>query len=123
VADFTRLAATAERLIEKNGRTVTVTKQGKTPTDSTKPWRGLSTPGVASVTGKAVFVEPSKLQRNEDNVKRAEQGVYFAANNDGGQALETFDTLLDGASTWKILSAELLKPASKKLLYIFAVAR
>ena len=123
MANFTRLAATAKRLVDKNGRSVTLTKQGKTPTDATKPWRGLSTPTVSTVTGKAVFVEPSKEQRNVDNVKRADAVVYFAANNDAGQALETFDTLLDGTTIWKINRAELLKPATKKLLYILEVAR
>lgn len=123
MADFTRLAATAKRLIEKNGRSVTVIKQGKTPTDATKPWRGQDTTHLASVTGKAVFVQPSKAIQNIDQLKRAEQVAYFAAANDSGQTLETFDLIKDGSTLWKILRAELLQPATKKLLYQFEVAR
>ena len=70
-----------------------------------------------------MFVEPSKAVRNEDQVKRAQQVAYFAADNDVGQALETFDLIVDGAVLWKILRCELLRPADKKLLYQFEVAR
>jgi len=126
LADFVKLAATAKRLVDKNGRTATLIKQGNTPTDPTKPWRGLSTTPVASVTGKVCFVSPSDLglvQENLDNVKRTEKVALFAANNDQGKLLEGFDLIRDGATDWKILRSELLQPATKKLLYMFEVAR
>lgn len=123
MANFVKLAATAQRLIDKNGRTATIVKQGSTPVDATKPWRGQDTTHLAQVTGKAVFVEPSKRVANVDQTKRAEQVAYFAANGDAGQALETFDLIVDGSVIWKILRAELLRPADKKLLYIFEVSR
>ncbi len=126
MADFVALAATAERLIEANGRSVTVTKQGATAADPNKPWRTTPTPVAGSVTGLAVFVAPSSLGyvvENVDNVKRAEQVALFAANNDGGSTLEDFDVIIDGGTTWKILRAEVLQPASTRLLYMFEVSR
>lgn len=126
MADFVALAATAKRLIDANGRTVTVTKQGSTPGDPTQPWRGQSTPVVSEVTGKAVFVDPSTLGalfQNVDNVKRGEQIALFAASNDGGYSLETFDTLTDGTAVWKVEETKLLAPASTRLLYMLRVSR
>lgn len=126
MVDFVKLAATAKRLIDANGRTVTVRKQGSTPVDPAKPWRGQSTPEADSVTGKAVFVSPSDLGyvvENQDNVKRADQVALFSANDDGGKALETFDTIVDGSVEWKILRTEVLKPADTRLIYQFEVSK
>lgn len=126
MVDYVNLAATAERLIEANGHSVTVTQQGQTPTDPTKPWRGQSTPARDSVAGIAVVVDPATMGyevRNEDNVKRADEIVLFAANNDDGKSLENFDTITDGSVVWKILRTQVLKPGATRLLYIFEVAR
>lgn len=126
MVDFVKLAATAERLIEANGRSVTVTKQGKTPVDPNQPWRGSSTPVLDSVTGIAAFVSPGDLGKvvtNVDQLKRVDQVALFAANNDGGKLLEDFDTITDGSVIWKIHRAELLKPGATRLLYLFEVGR
>lgn len=40
MANYVRLAATAKRLIEKNGQNLTFTKNSEIPADPTKPWRG-----------------------------------------------------------------------------------
>ena len=126
MADFVKLAKTAKRLIEANGRQVSVLKQAAVPADPAKPWRGQNTAPVATVSGKAVFVSPGDLgivQQNLDNVKRADMVALFAAANDAGQTLEKFDLIQDGTVLWKILRAELLQPATKKMLYMFEVAR
>lgn len=126
MVDYVSLAATAKRLIDANGRTVTLTKQGNTPATASKPWRGQSSPVVSTVSGKAVFVDPSMMGTmftNEDNVKRGEQIALFAASNDAGNDLHLFDTITDDAVVWKILTAKLLAPASTRILYVFEVAR
>lgn len=126
MADFTKLAATAKRLIEKNGRTVTVQQQAVTAADASMPWRATPTPAAVSVTGKAVFVDSASLgitYVNEDNVKRGVQVALFAASNDGNNELEAFDTIEDGTRTWKITNAEVLQPADTRLLYMFEVAQ
>jgi hypothetical protein len=126
VADFSRMAATAQRLIEANGRPVTIIKHGANPQDSDKPWRAGSQYPVATVTGRAVFVAPSDLGhrvQDVDNVRRAEKVALFAAVNDGGHQLETFDVIEDGDSVWYIIKAEVLQPAATRLLYQFEVRR
>lgn len=126
MADFVKLAATAERLINANGRTVTVVQQGNTPADVDKPWRSATTTARASVSGKAVFVSSSDLGyvvNNPDNVKRAEQVALFSANDDGGRSLEDFDLIVDGSVNWKITHAEVLAPADTRIMYLFEVNR
>jgi hypothetical protein len=127
VADFVGLAATAKRLIDANGRTITVVKFGSVPQDSDKPWRGRREYHEAEVQGKAVFV-PRTLNlasrtEDQDGVDRQMDYFYFAANNDGGFELETFDAIVDGARTWKIASVELIAPADTRVLYQIEVQR
>jgi hypothetical protein len=126
VVDFTKSAATAKRLIDANGRTVTVAKRGNNPQDSDKPWRGQADYDIATVSGKAVFVNSSDLGYSvldEDNVKRSVKVALFAASNDGGEELETFDEIRDGNVKWQITKAELLAPADTRVLYAFEVER
>jgi len=127
VVDYAELASIAETLIEANGRTVTVNKLGITPSDVNKPWRGQSAPAQTTVSGAAVFVTMSDAEFGmlvqNDGVIRGEQVALFAANNDGSNALEDFDQIVDGSVAWRILRTQLLRPGSTRLLYMFEVAR
>ncbi len=130
MADFTKIAKTVKRLIDANGRSVTLIKQGVTEADGTKPWRSDPAPAAESVTGIGVFVstEPGKLGAqwfNPTNLKRGDQVLFFAALDDDGKELQEFDTVtdsLDGA-VWKIVHTQLLSPGLTKLLYQFQVRR
>lgn len=44
MANYAKLAATAQRLIEKNGRAVTLSRRGEIVSDNNKPWRGNTVP-------------------------------------------------------------------------------
>ena len=126
MADFVRMAAVAQRLIQANGRTVTIIRHGKNPQDTDQPWRGSSEYPVATVTGIAAFVAASDLGykvRDAENVKRADKVALFAAADDGGQPLEDFDVIQDGDAVWHIVRCEVLQPGSTRLLYMFEVAR
>jgi hypothetical protein len=62
MADYVRLAATAKRLVESNGRPVSFVRLQDAPADPDKPWRGAAdprTPPAATVAGAAVAVPPS----------------------------------------------------------------
>lgn len=126
MVDFVSLALTAKRLIDANGRTITVVKSGNVVADSAKPWEVSSTPAAASVSGAGVFVDPTLMGQmfsSEEGVKRGEAVCLFAANNDGDYALETFDTITDGTRSWRIIRAKNLQPADTKILYMFEVER
>lgn len=122
------LAATAKRLIDKHGRTVTVVKHdSNTVADPTKPWRGTSTPVAITVTGKAAFVPRTFILASfgQDFDGVLEEGEYalFAANDDGGNDLETFNVMKDGGKDWKIMRTELIAPGDTRVLYMFQVKR
>lgn len=127
MADMAKMAVTAKRLIDLNGRTVTLVKHGNTPADSDKPWRGISSPVEATVTGKAVFVPRTLLQtvfsRDEGGVKMEGEYALFAANDDGGNNLELFNVLQDGGRDWKIKHVELIAPGDTRVLYMIEVER
>lgn len=126
MVDFTKIAALAERLIEANGRSVTVTQQGSIPVDATEPWRGQNSAPQDTAVGEAVFVDSSNSgygMLNIDNVKRGNKICLFAANNATGKNLEDFDTITDGSSAWKIVRTEVLEPGATRILYMFEVSR
>lgn len=127
MADFAKLALTAQRLIAANGRLVTLVKYGSDSQDQDKPWRGRSEYHEAEVIGYAAFV-PGSLTRatvaeNEDGVLREKDYALFAAEDDQGYELESFDAIEDDGVLWKIVSCELINPASKRVLYQFEVKR
>lgn len=121
------VAASVKRQVDKNGRALTLRQQGNNSQDSDKPWRGQDDYHDGSVSGLGVFVSPGAslglVATVEDGLKRAEQVVYFAAANDTGQELEYYDQIVDGTTTWQIVSAQVLNPAGTRLLYLFGVAR
>lgn len=130
MADFAELAAVAKRLIDENGRTVSIIKLDKTAADPNKPWRGPVDPRatpIFTVTGKAVFVPLGGSDLGiewpqDNNLKRGDQVCLFAADNDTGQELEKADEIEDGAGRWAIINTQLLQPADQRLLYFFEVA-
>lgn len=121
------LAATAKRLIDKHGRTVTLLKHGSTPADGNKPWRGVSAPVDATVTGKAAFVPRTfilaSFAADFDGVLEESEYALFAADNDDGELLETFNVMQDGSRDWKIMRTELIAPGDTRVLYMMQVKR
>jgi len=128
VANFTALAATAKRLIDDNGRSITVIKWGSASKDTEKPWRGRRGYREAEVTGAAVFV-PRTLKLStfasddEEGTSRLRNYCYFAADNDAGYDLSTFDAIEDGGVIWRIESVEKIEPAALRVLYQIEVVR
>jgi hypothetical protein len=127
VADFEALAATAKRLVDANGRQVTLIKHGKNPQSGDQPWRGEATYPEAQVSGIAAFVTSTLLLtwkiRTESNVKSGASYALFPAVDDEGHQLEYFDELRDGSTVWRIASVEVLGPADTRLLYLIEVVR
>ena len=130
MVDFVRLAATAERLINANGRTISVIKLEKTAADPAKPWRGPADsrdPAQTTVTGRGSFVPIASAASlgidvaQVDNLKEEAQVCLFPANSDGGNSLERFDEILDRGARWQIVLTSVLQPADTRLMYFFVV--
>ena len=140
MADFARAAATAKRLIEANGRAVTLFKVNRTPDDPAKPWRGTSSApatidgGLEIASVKVAFVPASGSGFGKTLADRAESldvqfqqvgllatdslpsGVTFAD-------VEAADSLRDGADVWKITVREHLRPASQSILFLLGLSK
>jgi hypothetical protein len=132
--DYTKLAATAERLIDGSGRQITLVKFRNVVDDVAKPWRGTATPRATSGSPKATevsvtgtFVEPTSVEElgfmatNTEFTKRAQQIVMVSAKKAGTNDLEDFHEIIDGSVRWKILKVHLLKPGAIRLLYFIEV--
>lgn len=117
--DYEKLASVAQRLIEKNGRDVTVTKRSETPNDSDKPWRGTDTT-VVTVECKALF-KGLEEALGKDGVVRSFQVAEIAAKsavlNEEEVDLTGFDLLTDGTVEWSVERIDPLKPGDRTLLW------
>lgn len=124
--DFVKLAATVNRLINKNGRTVGIQKLSAAAADADKPWKGPGTPTVETqVDCKGVFVPASgtdlgKELVSEELLARVDQVVLVGPN---ATPLEPFTAVLDDGVRWRIEWVQVLKPADVILLYVFGVCR
>jgi len=126
MVDYVKLAATALRLVEKNGRTVQFVKLDTTPlADSTKPWRGTSNPRTtpdATLDLKAVVVGPTSLGFKttvSDFLKKSEQIMIVATTQD----LSQYNEIVDNSRRWKIDGFEKLAPAGTTILYFVGVSQ
>lgn len=124
--NFVKLAATAKRLIDGSGRTISVIREAAVVVDSSQPWRSDPTPVTTTVTGKAAFVSAGSglgITFITEAVRRGNQVCMFPADDDGGNDLTKFTKIADNLVEWQILKAEVLQPAETKLVYLFEVSR
>ena len=124
MADFEALA---KKLIDANGRTVSIIQLNDTPPNPAQPWRGVADPtsGQTAVTGKGVFVQlgGSNLGINFRESDPDDQVLMFPAADDQGFPLEDFDEVLDNTERWKIKETQVLKPGNARYMYFFRVAQ
>jgi hypothetical protein len=128
VANFVALAATAKRLIDANGRAISIVRLSQVVSDPAKPWRGPAAPrGAAATTvpGRGAFVVlgGSGLGIKFKQDLPDSEVCLFPASDDAGQLLEDFDEIIDGPNRWKIVECQVLQPADTRLIYFFQVAR
>lgn len=128
MADFVRLAVTAKRLIEKNGRTLLFYKRERTAANPAQPWRGATaaTPDGSGVSILGCVVPASGSgfgrQRSVDGTSADtfEQVALIAANSvPAGADLESFSSVVDTDSrAWKIDGVEKMQPADVPLVFV-----
>lgn len=124
-------AQKAQTLVAAKGRTVTFVKLDRTQDDPAKPWRGTSDPRTtpaATADVPAVIVPPRGVtflglsQTSTELLKRAEQIIIAAPGPNSTDELETFDEVIDGSKTWKIISTEVLRhDDGPRILYYVGV--
>ncbi len=133
MVDYTSLRLTAERLINENGRTLTLQREDQTNFAVTaEPWRTADPAGanVVSLTVLGVFSEFEKEDFDGSLIRRGDKQVLIAAKDledvqSGSEniKIEDFDTLLDGTEIWKIITAVVIEPGSLRVMFDLQVRK
>lgn len=132
MVDYVKLSAAALRLIQTNGRVITLVQENKTPADPTQPWKG-PTPGTETTdTISAVFVPPNtvrqfgltSLGKGTEFIDMMDRSEQIAIVNPEARELTTFSHIEEADKTrWGIIGLQLLKPADVQLLAFIGVRR
>ena len=121
-ANFRRLA---ERLIEENGRTLSLVRQDQAnPVDPAKPWRASTEAAEITVDVLGVFIEFEKDEVDGSIVMRGDKRVLVAdksVTDEGGSAanlkIEDYNAILDDAVRWRIVTAGVIEPGDTRIMY------
>lgn len=140
MADLVKLAATAKRLVEANGRAVAAFKVNRDPDAPAEPWRGTSTTAAPGDGGLQIpnvlmaFVPATgggfgKLLANGAGslvVAFDQVGLLASASLPAGATpanVEECDALRDGDDLWKIVTRGHLRPATTSLLFVLGLKK
>lgn len=133
MVNFTALAATAKRLVEANGRAVSLLKDNRDPDNPAQPWRGTSTaPSAPEDTQAAIiaFVPAggSGLGRLASDAAgtllvQLDQVGLLAATTVDGIDVEKFDRVLDDGTSWRIVTRAKLQPSTTAVLWVLGLKR
>lgn len=128
--DYTRLAATAQRLIQKNGRSIVFVKLDEASADPTQPWNGPDT-SETTLALNGVFVPPNTVRQFgisalgegtefRDLVTFSEQIIITAQ---GDNDLREYTKVIDRDDRWGIIGLQVLRPGDINLLAFVGVRR
>ncbi len=125
MVNFASFRLLAERLIEANGRTISLVRRDQgNPVDPAKPWRGSTEAATITFDVKGVFIEFEKEDFDGTLVRRGDKRVLIAdksVTDEGGGAvnlkIEDYDHILDGGIRWKIMRAELIEPGPIRIMF------
>ncbi len=116
--DYAKLALTAQRLIEGNGRSVTFIKVSETPIDPNEPWRG-NTSAETTAVANAVLSSYDKEDIDGDLIRAGDQRAVVAELSVPGQDIEDFELLRDDENQeWKIINVTKVRPGPTTLVFV-----
>lgn len=120
-----KFANTAQRLIAKHGREMTLRKVSEDPANPAKEWRGADPDPEQGFEFErpvtAVVTDYSEEEIDGDQVHRGDKRLLVAAKPNVGIDLLRADSLLDGDQVYGIIGGSLLKPGTTEILYDFQV--
>ena len=134
--DYVKLLVKVNKLIVKNGRSVTFWREGRADIDPSKPWKGPMQEidgGDSKVTfvTKGVFVPPNTVREFGitslgegtlvDSMISMSQEIVIIAGTEID--LKQFKMLTDGPRDWGIRAIQVLRPADISVLAFVGVRR
>lgn len=128
MVDYVKLAATANRLVTKSGKSITVRKLNSAPADPTKPWRGAvdpRSPAADTQVVAAVEVAESGIGKliNKKDIPDTVDKFYIAAPGLSTPDLDDFDEVNDGGVDARIVLMKALRPAGTVLIYVIGTCK
>lgn len=131
--DYNKLALTSKRLIDKNGRNITLTKLGAGIADPDKPWRGTQvvtetdpviTKGVFAIGNTSIPTESRGLAFDwvDSELLKVTRHVCIVAA-EGLPVLDEYKVMHEEGQTkpWNIIWGQCLQPGTKRILYVFGL--
>lgn len=131
MVDYVKLGATALRLVQGAGKTITVIQLETAPDDAAKPWRGPADQrGPVAATQDLSAVEIPLQSRiglggmfKKSTVPDNVTNFFLGVAEDGMPDLTNFDELISDGVTYHIEQAESLRPGPRTMLYYFLVSK
>lgn len=131
MVNYSRLATTAARLIQSNGRSITFCKLNETPTDPTKPWYGPGDGEETLLALNGVFVPPNTVRQFglsalgegtefKDLIAFSEQVIITAQ---GDNDLREYTSVIDRNDRWGIIGLQVLRPGDDSIIAFVGVRR
>ena len=128
--NYANMQALAKRLIEENGRSVTLNQLTATPTDSNKPWRANATPrdtlpAEQTVTVTGVYLDTISSRYLGITIQRvdsedAEAKLFMVATTSApDHDLKQFNELVDGIDVYNLTTLNVLQPGSSEIFVAF----
>lgn len=131
MVDYVAFQLLAERLINENGRPLTLQREDQVnAADPAEPWRAPAITEQVTLAVVGVFIEYEKEDFDGSLIRRGDKRVLVAAKDTedvqtGNENIkvEDFDTLLDGTVVWKIITVETIEPGSLRIMYDIQVRK
>ena len=121
MARFDRAIATADRLITKNGKSVTLRNYLHDLTPEAEPWKPADRPGVIDTTVLAAFFEYADKLVDGTLVRQGDQIALIPGNAYTPTATMPLPNaamkVIDGSEEWSIVKAKTLKPNGQLVLH------
>jgi hypothetical protein len=104
---------TAERLINKHGRSLTLEKKVTAPADPNAPWDSNTTaPTTLVVTG---VQDEYAVEQIGSTIEYGD--IKFLVHGSVGTDIENYDSLLDGTKRFRIINVNPIRPGAFTYLY------
>lgn len=125
MVNYASFRSLAERLIEANGRSLSLVRRDQdNPTDPAKPWRDSTEAAEITVVVQGVFIDFEKEDFDGSLVRRGDKRILVADQSvidEGGSAanlnIEDYDHILDGTVRWKILGVKVIEPGDTRIMF------
>ena len=127
--DYTALKAVAKRLIDENGRAVTLRRESRTPADPTKPWSASDTTAAAAgsadgvqalsgIVGVFLDVERDDTAQLPGSLAEEKRGrVLFPAEVALPEEVGPDWVIDDGTRRFEVINAKPVKPGGTLVYY------